>query len=92
MHPYALSYVCDAVYGEMDQVKQCLYVTLNAITPELLLACNVETTLASVVREHAPVVCEIIASAAQTECAKAKNKVKGCGIVRSPIHLCFIVF
>ncbi|KAG1887916.1 uncharacterized protein F5891DRAFT_1283178 [Suillus fuscotomentosus] len=36
MHPHALSYVCDAVYGEMDQVKQCLHVTLNTITPELL--------------------------------------------------------
>ncbi|KAG0703526.1 hypothetical protein DFH29DRAFT_998355 [Suillus ampliporus] len=94
MHLHALSYVCDTVYGEMDQVKQCLHVMLNTtITPELLgLACNVETTLSSVVHEHAPVLCEIIASAAQTEHAKAKNKVKDCGIVRPPIHPCFIVF
>lgn len=92
MQPHALSYVCDTVYGEMDQVKQCLHVTLNTITPELLLACDVEKTLSSVVREHAPVLCEIVASAAQTERAKAKNKVKDCSIVRPPIHPCFLVF
>ncbi|KAG0695284.1 hypothetical protein DFH29DRAFT_1005622 [Suillus ampliporus] len=84
MQPHALSYVCDTMYGEMDQVKQCLHVTLNTITPKLLLACNVETTLSSVVHEHAPVLCKIIASTAQTECAKVKNKVKDCGIVRPP--------
>ncbi|KAG1848130.1 hypothetical protein F4604DRAFT_1974034, partial [Suillus subluteus] len=90
MHPHALSHVCDTVYGEMDQVKQCLHVKLNTITPELLLACNVKTTLSSVLHEHAPVLCKIITSAAQTAHAKVKNKVKDCGIVQPLIHPYFI--
>jgi hypothetical protein len=65
----------------MDNIKRSFHATLESVTPELLLSFDVETTIASVAREKAPVLYQIIASAAQTERAKANNKVKDCSIV-----------
>lgn len=81
MRPHAISSICNTVYREMDNIKRSFHATLESVTPELLLSFDVETTIASVAREKAPVLYQIIASAAQTERAKANNKVKDCSIV-----------
>ncbi|KAG0695407.1 hypothetical protein DFH29DRAFT_1030621, partial [Suillus ampliporus] len=84
----AISYVCSAVSREMDDAKRCLHMTLDTITPELLLTSNFQTTLASVMHKNMPLLFKIITNAAQTDRAKENNKIKDCGIVRPSIHLC----
>ncbi|KIK40439.1 hypothetical protein CY34DRAFT_24807 [Suillus luteus UH-Slu-Lm8-n1] len=80
LHPHAVTYVCSTVYNEMDDVKRCLHATLNTVTPKLLLTCNVENTLASIMHKPTPLLYTIIMNAAQTNHAKENNKIKDCGI------------
>ncbi|KAG2737045.1 hypothetical protein P692DRAFT_20135069, partial [Suillus brevipes Sb2] len=70
LRPHAVAYVCSTVYNEMDDVKRCLHATLDTVTPELLLTCNVENTLASIMHKNAPLLYTIIMNAAQTKRAK----------------------
>ncbi|KAG0698558.1 hypothetical protein DFH29DRAFT_1081734 [Suillus ampliporus] len=69
-----------AVSRKMDDAKRCLHMTLDTITPELLLTCNFQTTLASVVHKNTPLLFKIIMNAAQTDRARENNKIKDCGI------------
>ncbi|KAH0832143.1 hypothetical protein J3R83DRAFT_13053 [Lanmaoa asiatica] len=85
MEPHAIDLVSDRIASEMDDVKRRLGGTVTSITPESLRIWDINTFIGSVVNEKAPITGRILQTAAQTDRAKQKNKVKSCSTVRTPV-------
>ncbi|KAF8548760.1 hypothetical protein OG21DRAFT_683995 [Imleria badia] len=66
MEPRALQSVARKVYDEMDDIKHILSGTIDTITPEFLLEWDINSTVQKTLEEHAPVLSEILESAAQS--------------------------
>jgi len=81
MTPHAIEFVSHTVYREMDNVKAALYATIDTIHPQSLVTQDLNSIVANIVKEKAPVLGLVLSSAAQTDRAKEKNKVKSCSTV-----------
>ncbi|KAF9226424.1 hypothetical protein BS17DRAFT_878968 [Gyrodon lividus] len=78
MEPHAIELVPDKITSEMDNVKSALTGTISSITPESLLAWDVNMFIGTLVEEAAPITGHMLKTAAQTERAKQQNKIKSC--------------
>ncbi|KAF9224862.1 hypothetical protein BS17DRAFT_751805 [Gyrodon lividus] len=78
MEPHAIELVSDKITSEMDNVKSALTGTISSITPESLLAWDVNMFIGTLVEEAAPITGHMLNTAAQTERAKQQNKIKSC--------------
>ncbi|KAN0082660.1 hypothetical protein V8E55_008455 [Tylopilus felleus] len=76
MEPRALQSIARKVYNEMDDVKHILSGTINTILPEFLLTWDINSTVGKIIEERAPVLSEILKSAAQSDRASRENNVK----------------
>ncbi|KAF8132995.1 hypothetical protein EV363DRAFT_1583268 [Boletus edulis] len=76
MEPHALRLVARKVYNEMDDVKHILSGTIDTISPELLLTWDINSMVGKIMEERAPVLSEILKSAAQSDRASRENSVK----------------
>ena len=76
MEPRALQSLARKVYDEMDDIKRVLNGTMDTITPEFLLKWDINSTVQKIMQEHAPVLSEILESAAQSSRASRENTVK----------------
>ena len=89
LHPLQL--VAQKVYNEMDNVKCALNGTINTLSPEFLLKWDINSTVQNIVDEHPPVLDKILESAAQSDHASRKNKIKNIHMVDiatcPPLHL-----
>ncbi|KAG2355110.1 hypothetical protein BDR07DRAFT_1427207 [Suillus spraguei] len=61
--------------NKMDMVKEALHGTLDSITPEFLSTWDLNSAMQNVVVPKAPVLHHILRCAAQTDNARAKNKI-----------------
>ncbi|KAF8419230.1 hypothetical protein L210DRAFT_3426290 [Boletus edulis BED1] len=76
MEPHALRLVARKVYNEMDDVKHILSGTIDTISPESLLTWDINSMVGKIMEERAPVLSEILKSAAQSDRASRENSVK----------------
>ncbi|KAF8555775.1 hypothetical protein OG21DRAFT_1507272 [Imleria badia] len=80
MEPRAITQLTKKVYDEMDTVKESLRLKVTSITPEFLATWDITSTVGETIRQHAPVLSEVLYSAAQTELATRENSSKDCHI------------
>ncbi|KAF8122361.1 hypothetical protein EV363DRAFT_1094268, partial [Boletus edulis] len=78
MEPHAVDLVSQKVSDEMDVVKKTLGGTVGTITPDSLRTWDINTFIGSLVDTKAPVTGHILRTAAETDRAKQKNKIKSC--------------
>ncbi|KAF8834574.1 hypothetical protein BDN67DRAFT_985220 [Paxillus ammoniavirescens] len=78
MEPHAIELVSDKIISEMDDVKSALTGTISLITPETLLAWDINMFIGTLVKETAPITSHMLKTAVQTKHAKQQNKIKSC--------------
>jgi len=81
MKPHAIEFISHTIYREMDNVKAALYATIDTIHSQSLVTWDLNSIITNIINERAPVLGLVLSSAAQTDCAKEKNKVKSCSTV-----------
>ncbi|KAH0827440.1 hypothetical protein J3R83DRAFT_4126 [Lanmaoa asiatica] len=89
MEPHGIKQLTKKVHDEMDTVKECLRLKITSITPELLATWDITSAVGETIRQHAPMLREVLYSAAQTERATRENTSKDCHIVGININLFF---
>ena len=74
----------------MDDIKDNLRAHIAHIMPDFLENWDITLAIGGAITKHAPILSEILRSAAQTERAKRENTTKDCTIVGIiSIHLLF---
>jgi len=82
--------VTQKVSDEMDDIKDNLRAHIAHIMPDFLENWDITLAIGGAITKHAPILSEILRSAAQTERAKRENTTKDCTIVGIiSIHLLF---
>ncbi|KAF8452793.1 hypothetical protein L210DRAFT_3608609 [Boletus edulis BED1] len=76
MEPHAVDLVSQKVSDEMDVIKKTLGGTVGTITPDSLRTWDINTFIGSLVDTKAPITGHILRTAAETDHAKQKNKIK----------------
>lgn len=74
IYVHAINLLSTKISDETNDVKRSLGGTLSSITP----------FIGSMVNEKAPITDRTLQTAAQTDRAKQKNKIKSCSTVRKP--------
>ncbi|KAF8429906.1 hypothetical protein L210DRAFT_3078967 [Boletus edulis BED1] len=76
MDPRSIARVTRKVSDEMDDIKDILRVKITDITPDLLANWDITSTIGKVILERAPVLTQVLHSAAQTERGSRENTTK----------------
>ncbi|KAF8426475.1 hypothetical protein L210DRAFT_985698 [Boletus edulis BED1] len=78
MEPRTTARVTRKVSDEMDGIKDALRVKITDITPDFLANWDTASTVGAATLERAPVLTQVLRSAAQTERASRENTAKDC--------------
>ena len=65
----------------MEKIKNDLWAKVSSVTPKFLMQWDITLSIGKTIGDHAPLLSDILCTAAQTEHANKENTTKDCTIV-----------